>query len=230
MKISKLFQAIAHLFFPQLCCGCDQVLYLDEYVLCLKCVYHLPLTDFHYDLENDSAKQLWGKLDAEFVSSMLYLSKASMVEQLLHKLKFLDYPEIGIYLGKKYGKSLQHIYLDMPLDYIVPIPIHASTRRVRGYNQAECFANGLSRILEVPVSNHILVKVKAVASQTTKSRLERYDNVDQVFSLIPQDTCLLNKHILLVDDVLTTGATLCAAGNLLKQAGARVSIATIARA
>lgn len=229
MKLSLWFESFAHLFFPKLCCGCDQALFIDEHVLCLSCSYHLPLTDFHRDVANPSAQQLWGKLDAECVVSMLYLHKDSRVEQLVHKLKFLDYPQIGVYLGRRYARSLQQIKLTTPWDFIVPIPLHPSKLRKRGYNQAACFGKGLAELLDIPLAENIIYRVKASPSQTTKSRLERYDNVDQVFALHPE-TLLEGKHVLLVDDVLTTGATLSSAGNLLKQAGAKVSVATIARA
>lgn len=230
MKIASLVQSFSHILMPRICCACDKALYDYENVLCIECLYHLPITDFHIDKSNESARQLWGKLDVLFATSMLYLSKSSRVEKLLHRLKFKGFPEIGEYFGYLYATQLLSIHEEIKFDYIIPIPIHAAKLRKRGYNQAECFAIGLSKGLSIPVLNKTLLKTVASVSQTTKARVERYDNVEHVFSLAKEHISLVNKHILLVDDVLTTGATICAAGNLLKKAGAQISIVTLARA
>lgn len=228
MRVSSFLQGFSHILMPRMCCACDASLYTNEEVLCTDCLFHLPVTDFHLDKDNESAKQLWGKLDFEFACSMLYLSKSSRVENLLHRLKFKGFSEIGEYLGKLYADSLKNLVHE--IDYILPIPIHKSKLRKRGYNQAECFAKGLSEGLKIPLLSNKLVRVVASASQTTKARLERYDNVENVFALLSDKIDLNNKHIILVDDVLTTGATLCTAGNILKRAGAKVSVITLARA
>ena len=230
MRILPFIQSLSHVLMPNLCRACDQALRADENILCIDCLYHLPITDFHQDRSNESARQLWGKLDFEYAFSMLYLGKSSRVEQLLHRLKFKGYPEIGEYLGELYSESLNKIHVQNPIDYIIPIPLHSKKLRKRGYNQAECFAKGLSKGLSVSLLTNILLRVVSSASQTTMARIERYENVEQVFALSKEKLDLEEKHILLVDDVLTTGATICAAGNILKHAGARVSIATIARA
>lgn len=231
MKIASYLKGFTHILMPKTCCACDCALYAHEEALCIKCLYHLPLTDFHTHKDNESAKQLWGKLDFEFASSMLYLSKSSRVEVLLHRLKFQGYYEIGVFLGKKYATQLQTVYKqDYPLDYIIPIPIHPSKRIKRGYNQAESFAKGLGKGLGIPVLNKVLQRVVASASQTTKDRAERYENVENVFQITKHSSAIKNKHVLLVDDVLTTGATICSAGNILRKAEGRVSVATLVRA
>lgn len=230
MHIKSSFQSFIHLFLPNTCCACDKALFANEDVLCLACLYHLPLTDFHRDKRNESAQQLWGKLDFEFATSMLYLSKASHAERLLHKLKFNGFPEIGVYLGNMYGKQLIDLHQELPFDYIIPIPLHPSKLRKRGYNQSECFANGLSNGLKVRLLNNYLIRMINSDSQITKARVERYENVEMVFGLSKNVISLKDKHILLVDDVLTTGATLSVAGNILKDIGAKVSIVTLARA
>jgi ComF family protein len=230
MKLRKSLESFLHILMPRVCCGCDRALHIHEELLCLDCLFHLPITDFHLDKNNESARQLWGKLDFEYTFSMLYLSKSSCVEKLLHRLKFKGFSEIGEYFGEKYAISLLDIHSKQPFDFIIPIPIHPSKLRIRGYNQAECFAKGLAKGLNVPLLNDVLFKTKLSASQTTKSRTERYENVEHVFGIKEDISLLENKHVLLVDDVLTTGATLCAAGNMLKDRGALVSIATLARA
>lgn len=220
---------LLHIFLPQLCQACGESLMYSEEVLCTVCHYHLPLTDFHLDDKNETAQQLWGKLHFIQAVSMLYLSKSSRVEKLLHRLKYQNQPEIGVYLGKMYAQKLSNTGFFETIDLIAPIPIHRSKRIKRGYNQASQFAKGLSIYTHVPWDEETLIRTVASVSQTQKSRLERYDNVDGVFA-VRDPQAIQGKHILLVDDVLTTGATLSVAGNALIDAGAQVSVMTIARA
>ena len=229
MGIRNYLTDFVHLLFPHLCKACDRGLLAQEEVLCIDCIYHLPLTDFHLDDRNETTQQLWGKTKFEFAISMLHLSKSSRVEHLLYKLKYKKHPEIGRFLGQYYGDILKSFLLEHDIDGIVPIPIHPKKLRLRGYNQSACFAEGLSIKLGIPILKNCLIRTKHTDSQTTKSRGDRYDNVLDVFACVGKDQ-LLGKHILLVDDILTTGATICAASNLLVEAGAKVSIATIARA
>lgn len=227
--MNTYFNDLLHVFLPQVCLACSESLLHHEEVLCTACYYHLPLTDFHLDDKNETAQQLWGKLDFVQAVSMLYLSKSSRVEKLMHRLKYQNQPEIGVYLGKMYAQKLSAIGFFETIDLIAPIPIHRSKLRKRGYNQASQFAKGLSEATKVPWGEQTLLRTVASVSQTQKSRLERYDNVEGVFS-VNELHAVSGKHILLVDDVLTTGATISVAGNALIDAGAQVSVMTIARA
>ena len=227
MVLRSYFNGFLHLLFPRLCMACDACLYDKEEVLCMHCLFHLPFTDFHLDRDNETARQLWGKLTFETAFSMLHLSKKSRVETLLHKLKYKNQPEIGIYLGALYAKRIQNLVND--IDLIIPIPIHKSKLRKRGYNQAAQFGLGLSRELNIPLEQEALVRDVISVSQIQKSRTERYENVLGAFSL-KSKIVVQNKHILLVDDVLTTGATICEAGKILIDNGAKITICTIARA
>lgn len=227
--MKSYYRDLLHVFLPQVCFSCGESLLYHEEVLCTTCIYHLPLTDFHIDEENETAKQLWGKMDFQRAMSMLYLAKSSRVEKLLHRLKYSNQPEIGTFLGKYYAKKLAEINFFGTIDIIIPIPIHRSKLRKRGYNQSSQFAMGLAEIAEIPWTDKVLIRAVSSVSQTQKSRIERYENVAGVFEL--KDSALVKgKHILLVDDVLTTGATICTAGNILVDAGAKVSVITIARA
>ncbi|WP_159637157.1 ComF family protein [Sphingobacterium composti Ten et al. 2007 non Yoo et al. 2007] len=227
MELKNCFNDFVHLLFPRLCAACNSTLYANEEVLCTNCMFHLPFTDFHLDANNETARQLWGKIEFESAFSMLHLAKSSWVETLLHKLKYKNQPEIGVYLGKLYAKRIGEFISG--IDLIVPIPVHKAKLRKRGYNQAAQFAIGLSDGFNIPCNEQLLLRHILSVSQIEKSRTERYDNVKGEFSLHSKVN-VKDKHILLVDDVLTTGATICEAGQLLIENGAKISIATIARA
>lgn len=230
MNIAVFFRDLLHVLLPNQCLGCDSVLFAHESILCTDCLYHLPLTDFHTDLENETAKQLWGKLNFEVAMSMLYLSKASRTEKLVHRLKYESKPQIGHFLGNMYGKIIHDIVEQQGIDMIVAVPIHKRKFRQRGYNQAFQFAIGLSEMLGLPAHDDVLLRNVYRVSQTRKNRAERYENIENVFVINPRYGTLESKHIVLVDDILTTGATVCEAGNVLIQSGAKVSVLTIARA
>ncbi|QQT28300.1 ComF family protein [Sphingobacterium spiritivorum] len=218
------------LFFPECCFGCGVALLYQEKFLCTTCLYHLPLTYFHLDSNNEPTRQLRGKCDFQNATAMLFLSKGSRVERILYQLKYNGHPEIGYFLGIKYGEVLRRTSEYADVDLVVPVPLHRKRQRKRGYNQAEYFARGLATSMSIPLDNVNLARTIETSSQTMYSRLDRYDNVEGIFDILNKET-LTDKHILLVDDVLTTGATLASAASMLSGiSGVRVSIATLARA
>lgn len=230
MKLQTYWRDFLHLFFPEACAGCAHTLLYQEELLCTGCLFHLPRTDFHLDKDNETARQLWGKLEYRFAVSMLKLSKDSITERLIHQLKYGNKPQVGAYLGRMYAGTLQNSGLLKEIDFIVPIPLHSSKLKKRGYNQSFYFAQGLSEVLSIPCDPLNLVRVRSSVSQTQKSRVDRYDNVEDVFACTNHEK-FEGKHILLVDDVLTTGATIASAGNMLIRASqCQISVATIARA
>ncbi|GGH11623.1 ComF family protein [Sphingobacterium alkalisoli] len=229
MVVRQYFKDLVHLLFPSICVGCETPLLSHEELLCTECLYHLPFTDFHLDPESATARQLWGKLDFQFAVSMLYLSKFSRVEKIIHNLKYGNQPAVGYYLGKMYARKLVGVSDIEQIDLILPVPLHRSKLRTRGYNQSSYFAKGLAEGLEKEWTDTLLRRLKATVSQTKKSRSDRYDNVENIFH-IKDSGAIKDKHILIVDDVLTTGATISSLGNVLIDAGAKVSVATIARA
>lgn len=230
MDLKAFLKDLLHTLLPELCMSCDAVLFAQEQMLCMTCRYHLPLTDFHLDADNATARQLWGKLDFQLAMSMLYLSKGSRTERLLHRLKYGNKPQIGVFLGRMYGLTLKNTIAQQQFDMIIAVPIHKKKLRQRGYNQAYQFAKGLSDSLGIFAYEDILERKVYSVSQTKKSRTERYENVKGVFVVSKKSPPLKDRNILLVDDILTTGATICEAGMVLRNAGAKVSVLTIARA
>lgn len=226
--IPSYFEDFLALFFPELCASCGKNLFKNESVICTGCLYHLPYTNFHLDQDNRASRQFYGKIPFAGASSFLYFKKGSKVQNLMHRLKYDHRPEVGIKLGGLYGAELKKDENFASADLIVPVPLHPAKIRKRGYNQSECFAQGLSSSLNIPVDSGILYRSVSTASQTQKGRFERYENMRNAFG-IKNSQAVKGKHILLVDDVLTTGATLEAcAGCLQTGFPEKISIITLA--
>jgi len=217
------------LFFPKICAGCGHVLVSQEKKICTSCWFHLPFTNFHSDLNNQVARQLWGKFPFEHATAMFLLRKESRVERILYQIKYANQPQLALFLGKKYGQTLLKSQVFSNIDMIIPVPLHKKKFKKRGYNQSFYLAKGIGIALAKPILEHGLIRKVEGVSQTKKSRLERYDNVLNVF-FCPDGNSLTGKHVLLVDDVLTTGATLTAAAEQLITAGCIVSVLILARA
>jgi ComF family protein len=220
------------LFFPQACLACQEPLVAGEQHLCTTCRTELPYTDYHLlpPAQNPLSRRFWGKLPVVHTLSYLRFLRHGRVQHLLHQLKYQGQQEVGKVLGQLYGAELASAGLGPEFDLIVPVPLHRRRLARRGYNQADAFAAGLAAALLCPWSATALLRTEHTASQTRKNRAERWQNVASVFEVARPEE-IVGRHILLVDDVLTTGATLEACGAVLLAAGARqVSIATIASA
>ena len=232
MILRSLLADLVALFFPRPCLACRAPLVAGEAHLCTTCRAVLPYTDYHLLLpaDNPLARRFWGKLPVQQVLSYLRFVRHGRVQQLLHQLKYQGQSQIGSALGQLYGAELAAAGLGQAFDLIVPVPLHRRKLARRGYNQAEAFATGLAAALRCPSAAHALRRTEYTTSQTRKGRAERWQNVATVFEVVEPAT-VAGRHILLVDDVLTTGATLEACGTALLAAGARaISIATIATA
>lgn len=202
----------------------------QEKLICTECIYNLPYTDFDKNPQNAAAQQFWGKVDVEAVYALLYFNKGTNVQRLLHNLKYRNIPQIGNLLGSMAGSRLQSSEKFNTVDLIIPVPLHPSRFRRRGYNQSTRFAAGLAEKLNASVSEKYLLRAKATATQTKKSRFSRFENMQSAFT-VKNPNALIGKHILLVDDIMTTGSTLEAcAQTLLSIAGVKLSIAAIAYA
>lgn len=216
------------LIFPRNCPLCKQALFDFEPCLCTICQGMLPRANFHlHPFDNELTSKLQGLMPVHRVMAFLRFTKKGKSQALLHLLKYKNKPELGEELGRLYGLSLLEKGFAGFWDVLVAVPLHTLKKQRRGYNQSECFARGLSKVLGVPYLE-LLVRRKFTATQTNKSRLERLENVDDVFAL-SEGQVTQGLRILLVDDILTTGATLCACAQTLLQGGAKhVDLATIA--
>lgn len=225
-----MFFNILQLLFPNLCLSCNRGLVQGENYLCLHCQLHLPETQYHLTRENGVEKTLWGRIPFERAFAFLYFNKAGVTQKLLHELKYNGKEELAIFLGNLYGQRLKDSPDCQTLNGVTCIPLHPSKRRKRGYNQSEAFAKGLCESLGIENYSHCIARKSYTSTQTKKSRLERWNNVSGIFE-IKEPEKLNNKHILLVDDVITTGATIesCAA-ELLSNCNCKLSIASIAYA
>ena len=231
MNLLKSYLAdFTSLLFPHLCPACGEALMANEHIICTDCRYSLPFTNFHLQPDNVVARQFWGKLNIEAAYAMYYFSKGGKVQNLLHHLKYKNMPQIGKVLGEMAGEQLLKSEGFKQVDYIIPVPLHSKRLSERGYNQSACFGEGLAKKLNADLLENNLIRTRHTDTQTHKSRFARFENMQQVFAVKNPDQ-LVNQHILLVDDIVTTGSTLEACGiELLKIPGLKLSIATIAYA
>ncbi len=227
--LHTLFRDFSALLYPSLCAGCGHNLYKGEDVLCLQCLQQLPLTNFHLHRDNLVERALWGRCNIDAATALLYFKKGTRVQQMLHQLKYNGREDVGLKLGNLLGTALKEEPLFATVDAIVPVPLHKKKQQQRGYNQSERIAAGIANVLKIEVLATCLQRTQFTNTQTHKNRYERYLNTSEVF-LLHDENMVRNKKLLLVDDVITTGATIEACTRVLQQANARVCIATAAYA
>ena len=217
MKISfwaRLFDLIS----PRLCVVCGSRLAVTEETLCSKCYLHLPRTDFGHDLyENVMAKLFWGQMAIEKATALFYYEPHAETAQILYEMKYKNHPEIGVVMGRMMAKELMRSGLFEGIDAIVPVPLARKRERQRGYNQSLELAKGVSEVTGLPIANKVVRRTKFVGSQTQRGRWERNENVENVFELVNSDS-ISGKHLLLIDDVVTTGATIIACAQEMRKA------------
>jgi ComF family protein len=226
--LQQIADGLTHLLFPRLCAGCSKPLLPEEEVLCLNCnVYYLPRTAYHHLHENETILRFAGRFPFEKATSLAYFTSEGLLQHLLHELKYNDRKDIGIFLGRQLAYDLEQTKWANGIDAIVPVPLHPDKEKLRGYNQSIIISEGMSKVLDMPAMGNALLRIRNTESQTQKTREERILNVQEAFAVKDTEK-IKGKHLLLVDDVLTTGATLesCAIA-LLQTPGVRISIATI---
>jgi len=219
-----------HLFYPHVCTGCGSDVVEEENLLCLKCVTSLPHTDFAQHTSNPVEKIFWGRLPLAAAMSEFYFSKGSVIQHLIHEFKYKGNKDVGIYLGAMMGGSILSNNRFNKIDALVPLPLYADKEFKRGFNQAMILCKGISEVTKIPVLTDIVTRKRFTQTQTKKHRDERWQNVEGSFE-VDNESLLKNKHVLLVDDVITTGATLEACGKeILNINNVQLSVATLAYA
>ena len=228
--LKRIFSDTLHLFYPHLCQGCGSDLLQKDHLLCLKCIYELPHTSYEKFPGNPIEKYFWGRLDITAAHSEFYFTKDSLIQHLVHQLKYKGNTGIGRFLGELMGENLLLSGRFSDINAIIPLPLYPDKEHHRGYNQAAVIGEGLSTIMNIPLDTTAVIRQRATETQTRKHRTERWLNVNKSF-LVNDSGRLDGKHLLLVDDVITTGATLEACGRaLIQQGNVKLSIATLAHA
>lgn len=220
----SFWSRLLDLISPRLCVVCGNRLAVTEETLCSKCYLHLPRTDFANDLyENVMAKLFWGQIKLEKATALFYYEPHAETAQILYELKYKNHPEIGVVMGRMMAKELMKSGLFEDIDALVPVPLAKKRERERGYNQSLELAKGVSEVTGLPIANLVIRRTKFVGSQTKRGRWERNENVEHVFELVDED--ISDQHLLLIDDVVTTGATVIAcAKEMQKASNVKISV------
>ena len=228
MVKANFLEDFLHLLFPHVCAGCSTDIIRKEHELCLRCLSRLPKTHFFDKENNPVAEKFYGRLPVRQAAAAYYFTKNSLIENLVYELKYKGHKEIGKYMGQMLGQLLMSNARFADVDVIVPLPLNIRRYKKRGYNQSALLAEGITAVWNKPVSNESVIRKINTETQTHSGRIARLENMQNVFAVADPEA-LRNKHVLLVDDVITTGASLEACGaEILKVPGVTISIATLA--
>lgn len=225
-----LWDDFISLLFPRLCYGCGNHLLRNEVLICTGCYISIPRTNFHLKEDNPVAQLFWGRCLIEKAAAFSYYTRDSRIRHLIHQLKYKGIKDVGPEIGRIYARSLCKSGFFDDIDIIVPVPLHPSKRRKRGFNQSELISDGIAEVSGLATDYTTVKRVTRTSTQTRKSRYDRWTNVEGIFEVANPER-LMGKHILLVDDVITTGSTIEAcAGEILRIEGTRVSVLALAYA
>ncbi|SFB71067.1 ComF family protein [Zunongwangia sp. SCSIO 43204] len=223
-----MFHDFINLFYPKTCNCCERPLLDHEKVICTSCLHQLPLTNFQPNNENQADKVFYGRAEINAAYALLLFRKKNMVQLLLHQLKYKRQFEISYFLGEWTGEILKNSSRFTNIDMVIPVPLHKKRLKERGYNQTEGFAKEIAKSLNAEYRDDLLTKTSSSKKQALKNRISRWNLMEQSFQLTDA-SAISGKHILLVDDILTTGATLEACINCLRNSEKiKISIATMA--
>lgn len=229
-NIFRIADDFLSLLFPRLCQVCGEPLVRNEKIICTSCMIDIPLTNFHRIRDNRLEKSFYGRCYIEKAAAWAFYRQGGKAQKLVHRLKYGGVKPIGPFLGSLYGNILKESEFREGLECIVTVPLHRSKERKRGFNQSDLIAEGMASALGIPFYGNVLKRIQASESQTNKHRYDRWENVEGIF-IVNKEDHIEGKHILLVDDVITTGSTMEAcATELLKTRNVRVSVAAIATA
>lgn len=217
-----------HLFFPRCCVVCGAPLIEGEEAICTRCNMDMPRTNYHKEKDNKVERMFWGKIPLERATSYFFYRKGSDFRRILHQFKYGGQKELGATMGRFVAAELSAADFFKGIDVIVPVPLHPRKRRARGYNQSEWIARGVSQVTGIPMDTSSVVREKHTDTQTHKSTYERWENVDGIFRLHHPEG-FVGKHVLIIDDVLTTGSTTTACADVFCEVtGIRISVLTLA--
>lgn len=203
----NFIDSIIGLLYPSVCAACGTSLFKWEKLVCTHCRNLLPKTGYELVEDNPLARIFYGKVRLKAVTACFFFSKEGKVQHLIHELKYKGNGDAGVFLGQELGKSIKGAPLFQGVDYLIPVPLHPKRERERGYNQSLMIARGISEVTGIPLGNKFLARSVNTATQTHKTKEERWKNVKDVFE-VRHPECLEGKYVLLIDDVLTTGATM----------------------
>ncbi len=224
----EMFNDLLNLFFPLICQACRSQLSDNENQICTTCRHELPLTNFHFDDTEAVKKIFYGRIKLENATALLHFSKQGIVQELLHNLKYKEQEAIGGLFGNWIGHELKDIKDYALIDVVVPVPLHKYKLKKRGYNQVDKFGKAIAKCLDADYNTNVLIKNRNTATQVFKDRLTRFDDDNTKFA-VQNENQLKGKHILLVDDIITTGATIELCANLLKEIdGTKISVVSMA--
>ena len=209
---------LLHLCFPHNCEGCGSDIVKDDQFLCARCVHRMPSTRFFSTPGNAVEKLFYGRLPLSNASAAFYFTKSSLLQHLVTQLKYKNNKEAGYFLGRMMGLVLRASTRFNEVDMLVPLPLHPEKEHSRGYNQAMLICEGISEIWKRPIEKQAVARTQFTETQTQQNRLSRWQNMEGVFALKEAER-IRGRHILLVDDVITTGATLEACGAAILRAG-----------
>ena len=226
--IVKGIKNLLNIFFPKVCYGCSHLLTDNESYLCTKCRHDLPVSGFHFNNDNTVEKIFYGRVELEQATSLLNFEKKGIVQRLLHNLKYKGQEDIGLFLGKWLGYELSQISSYQNIDVVIPVPLHKKKLRKRGYNQVSKFGIEIAKALNAEYIDSILIKTTHTKTQVFKKRIARWNSNNEIFTANNLEL-IKGKHILLVDDIITTGSTIEACVNVLNKAqNVKISVASMA--
>ena len=218
--VKDWYDALVHVFYPSLCFGCNNALIQDDQLICLQCQTELGRTQFEDIRNNPVEKLFWGRAEIQFAASTFYYIEKTPLQQIIHQIKYREEKELGIHMGEIMGVHGSGMFNAFETDLCIPMPLHPRKEYKRGYNQASLLCEGIFRQTGIPYNEKALVRNENTRTQTKKSRIERWENVASVFE-VNEPSIFKDKHVVVVDDVITTGASTEACVNMLMQHGAK---------
>jgi ComF family protein len=226
IKLKEIKDSVLHLLFPHVCTGCGSDILNEESVLCMRCIDAMPETNFELHSNNPVEKIFWGRLPLVGATAQFYFTKESLMQHLMHQFKYKSNKDLGLQLGRIMGEQILKSGR-FPVNALIPLPLFPAKQKKRGYNQATILCEGMAEAMHIPVFDKAITRPQHTETQTKKGRIERWKNMEGKF-ILSDPEAIRNKHLLLVDDVVTTGATFEACGNeLLKAENVTLSLASL---